>query len=218
MSQIADFDYNDFDRSAQQRQDDMLLVKFFLKPKLDQAATAQAGREIWKDVEYIDIKTPGSRDSVCRPARKRDIDRFPRHYKAFKERIEGSGELPVEGTPLIEWPPVSRSRCEELAFFNVRTVEDLANMSDGNASQMVGVQALKRKAQEWLQLAAEQKDRTELQRELQARDDELADMKKELAELKAALNAEAPKPKRKRRTKAEIEAAKNDSDAHSDSE
>lgn len=214
-----EYDHNDFDRSAQQKQDEMLAVRFFLRPKKDEAASLQAGRDIWKDVEYIDIRTPGSKDAVCRPARQRDIQRFPRHYQAFKTRIEGSGEVEMEGTPLVEWPLVTRSRCEELAFFNVRTVEDLANMSDGNAMQMQGIQSLKRKAEEWLSLAAEQKSATELQEALGKRDDEIADLQKELAELKAAIREE--KPKRKRRTKAEIEADKakeNDGDATSDSE
>ena len=125
-----------------------LLVKFFIRPRLDEAASAEADRPIYREVEYVDIRIPGSPDNRVRPATPRDKARFPKHYAAFKNRV--SQEM-LEGTPLAEWPQITRSQVEELAFFGVKTVEQLAGMSDANAQQSrAGFVGLKTKAKEWL--------------------------------------------------------------------
>lgn len=146
--QIADVNHQDFQPSAQSSLDEKLLVKFFIKQMPDKKASEVEGRPIFKDVEYIDIKIPGNRiGGATHPAQFRDRQRFPRHYAAFKERKS----MPVEGTPLAEWPVISRTQVEELAFYNVKTVEQLVSMSDTNASKFLGMQALKRKAAKWLE-------------------------------------------------------------------
>jgi hypothetical protein len=180
-------DSQDFDQQNQSRMDDQLLVRFFVKPMQDQAASQKAGRPVYADREYIEIRTPGSRDAICRPASAGDIARFQRHYDAYKARNDT--EM-VEGTPLAEWPLISRSQAEELSFFNVKTVEQLVAMSDQNAAQFMGIQALKTKAKAWLKQAKEAQAAEELQAELKKRDDEIA-------ELKAAVKALQSKPKRR---------------------
>lgn len=191
----------DFEQQNQSRMDDQLLVRFFLKPREDAVASKEAGRPVYKDTEFVEIRTPGSRDAVCRPARAGDIARFQRHYDAFKSRTDT--EL-LEGTLLAEWPLITRSHAEELSFFNVKTVEQLVAMSDQNANQFMGIQSLKRKAKEWLEQAAENKAAEELQAELKKRDDEIA-------ELKAAVKAMQAKPrvtKKKTRSKKKVTAKK----------
>lgn len=146
--QTADFNHQDFEPNAQSKLDEQLLVKFFIKQKQDKAASLEEGRPIFKDVEYIDIKVPGNRSGgACRPANFQDKQRFPRHYAAFQQRKE----MPLEGTPLGEWPLMSRSQVEELSFHNVKTVEQLIQMSDGLASQFMGMNGLKQKAKMWLE-------------------------------------------------------------------
>ena len=80
--------------------DEGLLVRFFLHAVEDQAASAREGRPVFVDLEHIEIKIPGNRKTgVARVARQRDIDRFPQHYAAFKNRVESEG---LEGSPLSE--------------------------------------------------------------------------------------------------------------------
>ena len=69
----------DFKQSNQASQDDTLLVRFYIKPLQDSGESAKQGRQIFVDTEYIEIRTPGSRDAVARPAKAGDIARFPRH-------------------------------------------------------------------------------------------------------------------------------------------
>jgi hypothetical protein len=188
--QIAEFNPEDFTQSQQSSMDEQLLVKFYTKPREDKAATREEGRPIYHDVEYIDIRIPGDRSSgVARPATARDKARFPRHYAAFKNRTDYEG---VEGTPLVEWPVITASQCAELAHFNVKTVEQLATLSDTHAQNFMGVNALKRKAQEWMSTAKDQKASTELHKELDKRDEQIAALQAQVAELAKAPKKAAP--------------------------
>ena len=213
--QTADFNHNDFQTGQESRLDEALFVKFFLKERKDSARTVEEGRPIFKEVEYIEIRVPGKRDpQACRPATLADKNRFPRHYEAFQKRTE----LPVEGTPLSEWPQISRSQAEELAFLSVKTVEQLVAMSDTNVTQLQGGYTLKRRAVEWLEAASASKliaEKEALQDRLNEQDGEIAAMKAQMAELLAGKTtapvvdqpeaiddqAEAPAPKRRSRTR-----------------
>ena len=182
---------SDFDNQHQQKMDETLLVRFFIKPFKDGAESMKQGRPVFKDKEYVEIRIPGKRDAICRPASSVDIARFQKHYDAYKSRTTGELE---EGTPLAEWPAISRSQVEELSFFNVRTVEQLVAMSDQNASRFQGIHSLQRNAKEWLEIAKEGAAAAELKSELEKRDDEIA-------ELKAAVAALQAKPVKKKATR-----------------
>lgn len=192
--QQAEFDHTDFDKSNQATLDETLLVKFFTKQRPDSTKTEEEGRPIFKDVEYVDIKIPGSNTGgACRPARQNDVERFPRHYAAYKQRQE----MPEEGTPLAEWPLITRSMSEELAFFNVKTVEQLAQMADVNVSNFMGLAGMKQKAGEWLELTKDQAGSKELHEELDKRDTQIAELKAQIDALAESRKSNAPKPKKK---------------------
>lgn len=182
----------DFRTDRQAEMDAQLLVKFYVKAVQDKEASLKEGRPIFKDVEYIDIRAPGSRDNVARPASPHDKSRFAKHYKAFKERT--SDDEVVEGTLLAEWPLISRSQVEELGFFNVKTVEQLVNMSDANAQRFMGIHALKRKASEWLERVKVQQEADELAAELAKRDEEIAELRKMVEDM------QKPKTRKKKVT------------------
>ena len=164
--------------------DDSLLVKFYIDTVQDDAATKEQGRPIFKEVEMIDIRVPGSRNNVVRVARPYDKERFPRHYAAFKNRTSMEG---IEGTPLAEWPIITRSRVEELAFLNIKTVEQLANMPDSNAQQVMGFYGLKQQAKDWLEKA----------NGIEGMQQKLAERDQQIAALIARVEALEAKPKKK---------------------
>lgn len=184
--QTADFNHNDFQQGQESRMDESLFVKFFLRERKDNEKTISEGRPIYKEVEYVEIRVAGKRDAqACRPATHADKQRFPRHYEAFQQRTE----LPIEGTPLSEWPQISRSQVEELAFLNVKTVEQLLEVSDTNITQLQGGYTLKRRAQEWLESASATKliaEKEQLQDRLNDQDSEMAVLKEQMSELLAA--------------------------------
>lgn len=180
MDAVETLDYQAFDRrnGYNREQDKNLLVRFFMHPRKDKEASEKEGRPIYKDVEHIDIKIVGNRNAgACRPATEMDRRRFPDHYRAFKDRTSAPEDM---GTPLTEWPPCSRSMAEELAFFNVKTVEQLAVMADSQVGQFRGLFSMKEKAKKWLEAVEKEKPISDLQKQL----DQLA---KENEELRIAM-------------------------------
>jgi hypothetical protein len=105
------------------------------------------GRPVFREKLYIEIRIAGQRDiQAARPATHADKQRFPRHLEAFEKRVEP----PTEGMPLIEWPKITRTLAEELAFLNVKTVEQLASMKDANLQQIMGGYGFRDQAVKWL--------------------------------------------------------------------
>jgi hypothetical protein len=173
--------------------DDMLLVKFFIDPLENPTKSKDEGRPIFEDVEWISIMSPGSRNEVRREARLVDKERFPRHYAAFKNRQD---QQINEGTPLSEWTGVTRSQVEEMKFWNILTVEQLATVADSAMGSFRGLVTLKQSAIKYMEASKGN-----------ATAEQFAALEAKYEALLAKFE-EAPKPKRKRRSKAEMEADK----------
>lgn len=111
----------------------------------------QAGRDIFEDREFVRILIPGDRRSApVEPVNDEHRKRWPREYEAFK----AGKEAPLEGTALSDWPQISRSRVEELAYFHIRTVEQLAAVNDAQLQQLgMGARELRERAKLFLEVA-----------------------------------------------------------------
>ena len=174
MTQTADFDHNIFS-AGNAETDKSTLARFLMRSVQDQAASDEEGRPVFKEVEFIEIRIAGNRtDYVCRRATWKDKERFPRHYEAFKKRIE----QPEDGTPLTEWAQITRSQAEELAFFHIKTVEQLVACSDAAGQQLMGFHALKAKAKKYIDGAKESVDNQTLRDELADRDNRIEELEK----------------------------------------
>lgn len=133
--------------------DASLLVKFFLHPKLNPNKSAAEGRPIYEELDYISIMTPGNKDSILmRPATAEDKLRFAEHFKKYKAREDQEA---LEGTPLAQWPGVTRGQVEELKFFNIRTLEQLVGAPDSATNRIMGIQYLRQKAEAYLEAAVD---------------------------------------------------------------
>lgn len=175
--------HDQFDSRVNANGDDSLMVKFDIRPVMDHEASEAEQRPVFRDTEYISIRAPGSPDEVVRPATPADKERFPRHYAAFKQRT--TDEEYIEGTLLAEWPLVNRSQCEELQFFGIRTVEQLASVSDANIQALRGVNSLKQKARDWLQKANVAAEAKKLEEMLAARDEQIEKLMEQVEKLSA---------------------------------
>jgi hypothetical protein len=156
MSQVETADYGltaqAFDADAgRYKNDDTLHVKFSVHPRIHPTKSEEAGRPIFEDTHYIMIMQPGNKDNIVhRPATERDKKRFAEKYKKFLAREDQEA---VEGTLLEEWPGITRSQVEELKYMHIRTVEQLAAVSDANSQNIMGIQMLKAKAVKFLDAA-----------------------------------------------------------------
>jgi hypothetical protein len=179
----ADYSMTDMAFSGENgrfKADDRLLVKFFMKPWLDQAKSNIEKRPIYVEKCYIEIRIPGNKDTVvCRPATSLDKQRFAEHFRKFEAREDQDA---VVGTLLSEWPGINRSQVEELRFLNIKTVEQLATANDASAGRIMGFNGLKDRAAKFLETAAQN-----------ATDEALADAHKRIDELMALMEA-TPQP------------------------
>jgi hypothetical protein len=146
---LAELDY-DYRVHVQQEADKNIAVRFFIEAVHNEEKSVAEGRPIFDDVEFIEKRVRGDRNNiVMRPARKDDIRQFAEAYRNFK----GGEENPASGTPLKEWPSISKSMLEELKHMGFFTVEQLANASDSVCSKFAGLQTYKQKAQAFIEYA-----------------------------------------------------------------
>lgn len=189
-----------------------LNVQFLEHSHFDDVQTREQGRPVFRMAEYIRITIPGNmNDNVFRPVRSTDFDRFPMQWAAYK-----NGKTQSIGIPLTEWPQISRAQVDELAFFKVKTVEELAGISDANAQKFMGLNQLRQKAQLYLQTLKDEQPFATMQAELSTRDEKIDSLTNQLTqameaitklqEMNAARAAEEAKPRRNgRRQQVELE-------------
>jgi hypothetical protein len=187
---------------------DACFVRFGIHPKEDAAASAKEGRPIYKETEYVEIMVAGDKQNVVhRPVTEKDKKRFRRQYEDWKRNAAQA----AEGTPLEQWPSISRSQVEELRYFNIRTVEQLAALSDGNAAIVGPVLSLKQKAVDFLAAAKGTGHLTSLRAELSAKDNQIATMAAQIAALQETVDSIRSergddKPRRGRPPKSDLES------------
>lgn len=161
-----------------------LLVKFYLRSTQNPAKSAEAGRPIFEEVEYVTIMVPGDRDNVIdRPIQESDVQRFRGAYMRFKQ----GAEIQSPGTPLAAWPGITRAQVDELKYFNVETVEQLASMGDEPAQKFAGINELRRRAKAFLEASEDNAKVEKMEYELQQRDEKIALLEARLEQLEAAL-------------------------------
>lgn len=174
-----------------------LLVRFGLHPVLNPLKTnggtiiengkevviPAAGRPIFDDVEYIEIRIPGQKDTVHRPVREHDKHEFALQYAKWKANAASGGEI---GTLLSTVPFLTKGQVLELEHFGCKTVEQLAGMSDSAAQNIGPILSLRTKAQNYLLAAKGNAPLAQMEAKAQAQAEELDLLKRQMAELLAA--------------------------------
>lgn len=158
-----------------------ILVRFAIQREKNEYRSDTEGRDIFEDVEVIFIRAIGSRDEVSNLVTDEHRREFADQYKAWR----AGQEAPITGTPLDELPGVSQSFIDEMRSYGVRTVEQLAQLTDGIASQKPGWLTWRSRAQSWLDQAATQASSAAAE-EARAENEKL---KAEMADLRKMLEA-----------------------------
>lgn len=112
---------------------DSTIPRFHTESVQDELASTAAGRPIFKDEERVQYINPGSTHSPVERVTDAHRQRWPEQYAAFKR----GQEMAIDGTPLEQWPVVTRAMVLELKALGLYTVEQCASMSD-IAVQKVG--------------------------------------------------------------------------------
>jgi hypothetical protein len=192
MSEDATYDNKRVIRNAQGRiiggddsdgPEDQLNVRFTTEAVFNKLLTYRnGGVPKYSDMDFVTISCPGSNTlTVHSPVTEYHKWRFPIEYANFKK---GQGEL-ISGTPLSLWPLLSQSQLREMDNIGIRTVEQVANLSDSNSGAFAGFHGLKSKAKQFLELANDKAAQGALQAELNERDQK---HKAELAAMQAQMD------------------------------
>lgn len=129
----------------------------------DRNASNAAGHYVSRDVDFVVLTRPGSRDTV-----EKEVDGWLKdcaaHVKnqrmpgtwltAFRDAYaswKAGEEIPEKGTPVKGWPVLSPSAQKDLVAAGIRTVEDLAEIPDQDLQGIcIGAAQFKAKAKAWL--------------------------------------------------------------------
>jgi hypothetical protein len=166
--------------------DERLFVQFFRKPQLQSGLSQQEGRAIYKEVDYIRIMVPGDKLSIVeRPVDDIDARRFAARYEKWKA---GAGSA-VEGTPLSSLPKMTPSKVEEYKFFNILTVEQLADAADSVGQKFFSFQEDKRAAKAFIELAKGNAPFEKMNEELKERDSKIEELKAQIEAITKMMNS-----------------------------
>lgn len=160
--------------NIRQAGDEQLLVNFRMDKVWSEVADDFVERE------FIRIAIPGDKHTVIDTTVSPEYaKRFAAEYSAFKRHTEAG--MP-EGLPLEDWGHLNQYQIAELKVMNILTVDQLANLSDGQC-QRIGMGGL--------QLRDQARKRVGVKNH----DDEIAFLKEQVAKL-TELVASQPEVKR----------------------
>jgi hypothetical protein len=176
--------------SDENNADSRLAVTFYKRSVKQDDESNAAGRPIFKEFDFVRICVPGDNlTEIDTYANNSHKARFPRQWAHYQNQVAGQEQ--IIGTPIEQWPLVSRSQADELKGIKFRTVEDVANCSDQQL-QRIGMIAgmsphsFREKAKAFLNLASDSAEVAQREEELQA-------LKEENAKIKAETDAKLSK-------------------------
>lgn len=174
-------------------------VVFEKRPVEDRAASEEAGHFVAKDVTFAIITPAGTKDRIEKIAeewiggldegvrQERIPVEWPKLFRDALKHWEETQEDPEFGTPITSWPAVTPAQVKNIHGANIRSIEDMAEASVEAINRIgMGGQALKQKAQAWLDSSKDTgKTAAELEKLRQAN----ADKDDIIKELQASLTA-----------------------------
>jgi len=191
--------------------DARLAVQFYKKSVKQEDSSIEANRPIFKEFDFVRIMVPGDNlTEIDTYAQESHKARFPRQWAHYQNQM-GSHE-DIVGTPLEQWPQITRSQAEELRGLKFHTVESIADCSDQQL-QRIGMVAgmsphnFRQKAKAFLNLANDSAEVAHREAEMQAlrqendkikaeTDAKLAAMQEQMSALLAAVAEKTPKTRK----------------------
>ena len=118
-------------------------ARFYVHPQLQGDDIIAEGGPRYKDVIYIEIFIKGTKNSsFSRPKRPEDEIEYPKAWAAFKA---GDFEM-TDGTPIKVLPGIGPSQAIELQSLGILSVEEMAELDDGQVLGNPGMITLRNRA------------------------------------------------------------------------
>jgi hypothetical protein len=203
--------------SDESNADSRLQVRFYRKPVHQEQESMDAGRPIYKEFDFVHICVAGDTlTEIDTFALQQHKTRFPIQWANYMNRV-GANDEEVIGTPVSEWPLVSKSQAEELRAMKFYTVESIANASDQQLQRMgmaagMSPYSFRDKAKAFLNLATSSAETDKREQEINALKEENekiraeSDQKlaKQQAQIDALMAMMAEKKPKTRKSKEEV--------------
>jgi len=150
--------------AVSEREERPPLVRFERRAIEDKPATLKAGHVVYKDIDYVLVTPPYSKDCYVNKAeiwfdgQRQNVrnGRTPPQWLEYWEKIydhfKKGEEAPLNGTSVKNWPAISQGQCKTLLAANILTIEDLAAANDEGIRRLgMGGMELRNKAKAYLQ-------------------------------------------------------------------
>lgn len=186
------------------------LMVFFMEDAVRNERLSQNGPAVYDTVRYIKVLAAGQKQSfpiyeiervLADGTVKEDRSvkwRFREVYKHWSDKQAPA----MSGTPLEQWALMDRATIAAFKDANVFTVQQLASLPDGALGNVRAKgQEWRAKAKAWLEDANNAGIAVELRAELAKRDEQIADLQKQVTALLANQNGVTPGFQRKAKSK-----------------
>jgi len=187
--------------------DSKLFVTFSTQSVVNPIKSQEAGRPIHEPVDYVRIQQPGERDFTLRPATQLDTQRFRRQWQMYQD---GRAQDPT-GTLLSVLFPNNPEIVDNLKFFKISTVEQLAGLNDTQIQNVgLGGRAFHEAAVKYLAAADKGKDFHALTRSVEQMNLRMQELEARNKALEAALEeaeGEDAAPRKRGRSRKDAQQA-----------
>lgn len=143
------------------RAEDNTALRFFEREIKNNYQSEKTNSMVFDTGLFVEVITPGSAnsmpeflcetrfsDGVTPVKRTTYYERFAKQIEAYREQ---NGTYNIQGTPLQQWTQIDVGTAATLRASGITTVEQLAQVSDGNLYNLgIGGRTLREKAAQWL--------------------------------------------------------------------
>ena len=125
------------------------LVRFYKHWIQNNKESERQGRPVGEEVDYVEIRGLGQDKTVVkRKATLQDQNDYHREWGLYQRGLEQT----AEGTPLREWPVMTREEILRLNSHSIHTIEALVAVSDAGLQEMGhGARQLQQRAKAFLE-------------------------------------------------------------------
>lgn len=184
---------------------DLLVIKFKADKVKNEAASKQAGRPMYDDIELCEIRAAGDRNTVkVFPAHSfhrwinndddgsQEKQTYAQRWSAQYRRFKENRDQVQDGTPLSELPFLTEAKRAELKALSIYTAETLAALDGQNLKTLgTGGRELKNQAQAYIDNASGSANVTRMAAEIESLKTQIMDLG---ANPKLPPPVEAPEP------------------------
>lgn len=166
-------------------------IRFWKDSYKNAAKSAEAGLPVFDTVDWYEIRVLGEADTATGPWHRAPENVRAQWKRAHDEWTRDNATEGIIGTPLSEVPWLSKGEVETFKASGIRTLENLAEVADNAITRIPGGIAYRQKARDTLAAAKDSAHAQRMSEELAKRDEEIAALKAQMAEILEAKRKKA---------------------------